>query len=451
MFFSFLTHYSKNKIIKNICLGLCFFFILGTYTLLKELKDAVFIITVGTAYLPDAKLISLLVMIPMVLFYTWLSERLSRHKLLSVYALFFSVGSFIISYFLKDPEIGLLNTAPSYYRLFGWITYLFLEGCSPFLVSLNWSFLNSISKPTDVKNNYILMTAMGKIGSFFFALFAWVLLSRNFSFLKKIADIDIYVYLFHASSYALIVVACILFYLVYKLPKEEFEGYVDLNETEVKEKKNENIFSSGFSLFFRNSYVLGIVGMIFCWEIVNVVFNNLRLSIAYKEAETIADLSLLLFKSTITTNLISLLFVVIGTNSLIRFLGKRTALLLIPLLTGSIMISFLFHQTAAMVIFTYTVIRAINLSLTTPLRESLYIPTSKEIQFKTKSWIDSFGQKFSKGCGSFYNKCIQFIPLYIAYYVQIGFFLIVISFWTYIAYFLGKKWKNAISEKKIIK
>ena len=453
MFFSSFLNLS-NKTIKNISLGFCFFFIIGAYTLLRELKDAVFIITVGTQYLPDVKMISIFVMIPMVLFYTWFSERVSRQTLLACYALVFSCGAFIISCFLKDPIIGITNVIPHKTRLFGWLTYLFLEGCSPFLVSLNWSFLNSISNPGDVKNNYIIMAAMGKIGSFIFALTAWFSLSRYFAFFNNFSDIDIYVSLFRLSSCALFLIPFILFYLFLKLPLTEFQGYTDINNFQEESQsidKKTITFGSGFALLFKNAYVFSIVGMIFCWEVINVIFNNLRLAIAYEGSQTIGELSLFLFKSTVTTSLISLFFVIIGTNSVIRFLGERKALLFIPLVTGIIMISFLLHPTPTMVIFAYTFIRAINLSLTTPIREALYIPTSKEIQFKTKSWIDSFGQKFSKGCGSLYNKIIQFLPLSTAYYTQIGFFVLIVALWTYIATFLGKKWEKAVKEKKIIK
>lgn len=447
--------YSKNTIIKIFFLGLCFFFIIGSYTLLKELKDAIFIIIVGTKYLPDVKALSLLMMIPMVLFYSWLSEKIKRHHLLCVYALFYAIGAFIISYFIKNPLIGLHNTNADGSRIFGWVIYLFLEGCSPFLVSLNWSFLNSISKPGDVKSYYVAMAGMGKLGSFFFASFAWLLISRFFSFFQYNSDVELYSILLNLSGFSLLCVPFILLYLNYKLPSSEFIGYTDSNEKKEETNTSDKKFSFGFSSIFKTSYVLGIVGMMFCWETVNVIFNNLRLIVAYEEAGAIGDLhigklSLILFKSTVMTSLISLLFVIIGTNSIIRFLGEKKGLILIPLLTGSIIICFLFFQNINMVILTYTMIRTINLSLATPIRESLYIPTSKEIQFKSKSWIDSFGQKFSKGFGSLYNKLIQFVPKKITQHIQLSFFIIVITLWITLAYYLGKRWEKAVKNKEVI-
>lgn len=451
--FSLLSEYknSKNYIIKMILLGFCFFFIIGAYTLLKELKDAIFTIIVGYKYLPDAKAISLFLMIPMVLFYSWLSEKIKRHYLLSFYAFFYAIGSLIIAYYIQDPQIGLTNVVSDKYRFFGWAVYLFFEGLSPFLVSLNWSFLNSISKPTDIKNFYIVMAAMGKLGSLFFATLAWLFMSRNFSYFLDYSDVSLYVLLLKFSAAALFFVPILLLYLVFKLPKSELQGYVDINENNnIKENKKDTTFNFGFSTIFNNGYVLSIVGMMFFWEIVNVIFNNLRLIIAFSDTQAIDQFSSFLFKSTAITSLISFLFVIIGTNTIIRLLGERRGLLLIPVLTGVMMIGFLFYKTTTMVIVTWTVIRAINLSLATPIRESLYIPTSKDIQFKSKSWIDSFGQKFSKGFGSIYNKLIQFIPENIINLFQISFFLLIITLWTTLAYYLGIRWQKAVDKKKII-
>jgi ATP/ADP translocase len=186
------------------------------------------------------------------------------------------------------------------------------------------------------------------------------------------------------------------------------------------------------------------------WEIINVTFNNFRLAIAFSDSLDATGFSAFLFKSTAITSLISFLFVIIGTNGILRFLGERVALLLIPLLTGAVMCVSLWYQTSTMIIVAWTCIRVINLSLTSPLKESLYIPTSREIQFKTKSWIDSFGQKFAKGCGSLYVKALQFFSPYIAYLIQLHFLCIVVFVWSFLAYYLGKKWTQAIDKKKII-
>lgn len=436
--------------LKLIILGICFFSIIGAYTLLREMKDAIFTLVVGHTFLPDAKMISLFFMIPMVFFYTWLSTKLKRHYLLSFYALFFSIGSFIIAYFVGHQSIGLGNVVSSPSRWFGWVVYLFFEGLSPFLVSVNWSFLNSISRPDDIKSTYIVMTAMGKLGTTIFAIFAWLLMTRSLCFFSYDNDINLYVFLLKFSGFVLLFVPLLLLFLIFVMPANKLEGYTDVNVKHQHQHVRDINDNFGIKAIFQNSYVFSLVGMVFFWEIINVIFGNLRLTIAYNTMHEMAAFSSFLFQSTAIMGGISLLFVVIGTNSIVNYLGERKGLLLIPILIGSITMCFLIYKTHTAVLIAWTLIRAINLSLTTPLRESLYIPTSKDIQFKSKSWIDSFGQRFSKGCGSIYNKLIQFVPDFCLHYVQVCFFAIIIICWTILAYFLGKRWERAVKNKEII-
>jgi AAA family ATP:ADP antiporter len=367
-----------HKKIKTIILGICFFGIIGAYTLLRELKDAIFSLIVGQALLPDVKIISFVVMVPMVFFYTWLSSRISRHYLLSFYALFYSMGSFVIAYFLGHSQIGLYNTVASSSRIFGWAVYLFFEGLSPFLVSVNWSFLNSISRPDDIKSTYIIMTAMGKLGTTIFACFAWLLMTKSLPFFLYNNDIDLYILLLRFSATVLLLIPLLLFILIKALPSKDLQGYVDINEKKDVASHKTKEYNFGIKTIFQNSYVLSIVGMVFFWEIINVIFNNLRLTIAYSNMTEIASFSSFLFKSTAIMGFVSLFFVLIGTNSIVNYLGERKGLLLIPVLTGVITVLFLVYKTQVAVLIAWTLIRAINLSLTTPLRESLYIPTSKD-------------------------------------------------------------------------
>jgi len=39
-----------DELIKTILLGICFFIVVGSYTLIKELKDALFVLMVGQKY-----------------------------------------------------------------------------------------------------------------------------------------------------------------------------------------------------------------------------------------------------------------------------------------------------------------------------------------------------------------------------------------------------------------
>lgn len=438
-----------TSIEKIVYLAIYFFFVFGSYTLLKELKDSIFMITVGAQFIPQIKFISLFLMVPLVMFYGWLSERISRKNLVIFYTTVYGIGGIIIAIFINHPTIGLLNTMAEKYRLFGWATYLFLEGASPFLVSLSWSFLNSVSHPKDLKQSYMIMTIMSKLGGALFAFIAWIFVTNSFTFGIHYSEVAIYSFLMILASMGILILPIILILMEKRLPQEDFIGYNKENDNKKKEK---GFTQSGFglSIFLKNTYVLGIFGMMFFWEIVNFTFNNLRLNIAFSQAEKITEISGFLFKTTMITHLTGLILVIFGTTLFIRFLGERISLLLVPIFTGIAVLGFLTFQNPLSVIIVYPFIAAINYSLSRPLRESLFIITSKSIQFSTKSWMDSFGQKFSKTCGSLYTILLQYLPRTIIYHFQITFFFIIIALWTTLAYFLGRKWQSTIDKNKVI-
>ena len=437
-------NFSTNTI-KITLLAIYFFFVFGSYTLFKDLKDSIFMITVGTKYIPQVKGISLFLMIPLVIFYSWLSIKISRKNLMIIYSLLYGIGGLIISYFISDPDIGLINTVSSPYRLFGWFSYLFLEGASPFLVSLSWSFLSSISHPSNIKNSYLIMTIMSKLGGAVFAGMAAVYANNLCTFGKIYSDVSLYSFIMKVAGISIFILPFIIIIMSAILPYDELIGYNKEGDI-----KNNKINSFGLLALVKNSYVLGIFGMIFFWEVINFIFNNLRLNTAFDTSSNIAQISAFLFQSTMYMHIIGLLFVIFGTSVFVRKLGERVALLLIPILTGIIIFIFIFCQNPLLITVIYPFIGAINYSLSRPLRESLFIVTSKNIQFSTKQWIDSFGTKFSKTCGSLYTILLQYIPHQIVYSFQIGFFITLFSFWIILAYYLGKKWKEAISNNKII-
>lgn len=420
--------------IKMFFLSFYFFLVFGSYTLFKDLKDSIFMITVGTKYIPEVKVISLFLMIPLVIIYSWLSNKISRTRLMIIYAIIYGFGGILLSILLNHPTIGLMNTIASKFRWFGWGSYLFLEGASPFLVGLSWSFLSSISHPRDVKKSYMMMTIMSKVGGAFFASVGWFLsYYLSFSYDKN-ADVFLYSFMMKFAALSTLLLTVVIILMTYILPSEEFVGY---NKEDDLKKSEQKKHTRSFGLFtlLKNRYVLGIFGMVFFWEIINFIFNNLRLNVAFNSSETIAHISAYLLKSTIFMHLTGLFFAIFGTSFFVNTLGERKSLLLIPISTGIIIFTFLFSQNPTLITIVYPFIGAINYSLSRPLRESLFIVTSKNIQFSTKQWIDSFGQKFFKNV--WFNVYYFDSAYFSEYYISISnrFFCIVIFFVDFISCF----------------
>jgi AAA family ATP:ADP antiporter len=437
----------SSHTIKIVLLGLYFFFVFGAYTILKDLKDSIFMITVGARYIPQVKTISLFLMIPLVMIYGYLSIRIKRKNLLIFYASLYGFGALVMSYFLGHPTIGLANTIADPWRIFGWVSYLFLEGASPFLVSLSWSFLSSISFPDDVKKTYLLMTVMSKIGGAVFAFAGWLFSSNIYTFGLSCNDVAMYSFLMKLAGGSILLLPIILFVMYSVLPKKLLVGYNKEGELRRNEGDSD---AFGLMTLLKNSYVIAIFGMVFFWEIINFIFNNLRLNVAFQSSESIGQISSYLFQSTMLMHIIGMVFVLFGTTFFVRKFGERVALLLIPLLTGITIFVFIFIKNPFLINIFYPFLGAINYSLSRPIRESLFIVTSKKIQFSTKQWIDSFGQKFSKSCGSLYTMLLHYVPKTFAYNFQISFFVVLFSLWLLLSWRLGKQWEEAVKNNKII-
>ena len=102
--------------------------------------------------------------------------------------------------------------------------------------------------------------------------------------------------------------------------------------------------------------------------------------------------------------------------------------------------------------------KAINYALNGPALKQLYIPTTSDVRFKAQAWIETFGSRASKEVGSIFNMSLN--PLqsifgvlagkahYLTLSGAVGFPLIAL--WFFIALYLGRNFKNAINEKKVV-
>ena len=102
--------------------------------------------------------------------------------------------------------------------------------------------------------------------------------------------------------------------------------------------------------------------------------------------------------------------------------------------------------------------KAINYALNGPALKQLYVPTTPDVKFKSQAWIETFGSRSSKQSGSVFNMILAPMQKKFgaligkSYYLYLSgmicFPLIVL--WFIIAVFLGRKFKKAVNEKKVV-
>ncbi len=453
---------SHEERIKYGFLSAAFFFLIAGYTVAKELENSVFMTIVGRTYVPLAKTITLFALIPAIFLYSKLVDRLRRYQLLMFYtALFGSVGLYF-SYLLGHPTIGLANTQANPNRLFGWIFYFFVEGYTPFLVSVFWAFANSISSPESAKRNYGMMVSASKVGGMMSAALAWYLFSQNIMCASgSCQDVWVHQVVMAFSSSMLMVVPLLIWLLKRNVPGRYLHGYEAVYKAEKERKKVQSkekgsvqgFFKSIFSgliLLVRYPYVMGIFGMVYFYEVGSTVLNYLRLGVAQAHSTNVSELSANLLQMMFLMHLVGFFISLFGTSNLLQKLGERTCLLLIPLLSGSLLLYLMVETTPFALMCAWVAFKAVNYAFSWPVRESLYIPTVKEIKFKAKSWIDAFGSKFAKSSGSAFNYFGTFVGSEYMMSIHSFFFAGIITFWFIDALLLGNRFDRAVENNEVI-
>lgn len=452
-FLKFLLDVDPQEMTKVILLSASFFLIIGSYTISKELKDAVFTSIVGLdrVYLAYAKFASLLFFIPLLFFHSKLVDWLKKQQLLYLYTLFFGIGGMLLSAFLASPTIGLANTVTSPYRIFGWIFYFFVEAIPPLLVGVFWAFVNSITDAEAAKSNYSAMIAASKIGGILTAGCACLLLKSNL-----FSDAINLQLLLGVSSSFLLFVPIIIYILEKIVPRREMHGYeaaYRVDKQIQREAKNKPWFEgmfTGLVLLFKYPYVMGIFGMTFFFELINQVIKVESIIFGKSTSSTISAFTEFLLWQALLVHIVGFVVVIFGTRAIMNVLGEKRALVLVPTITGISVLAFLVKPYYLTAIMAFVVTRAVNYALAVPLRESLYIPTIKEIKFKTKSWIDGMGSKIAKMTGSSFNLCSDYISTGMPINIQAVFFTFTIFLWIVAAYILGKKFEKSVEKNEVI-
>ena len=452
--FKSLFNVEPHERLKLLLLSVTFFFIIGSYTIIKELKDSIFVAVVGKSYIPYAKTFSMIVLVPAIFFYSYLVDRLRRYQLLYVYSIFYGLVGLVFVFFIQHPTIGLLNTTPSPDRLFGWFFYYFVEGYSPFMVSVFWAFANSITDPNEAKQNYGLMVSGSKMGGMLSAGLAWTILSHSNPLAPYInSDVARHQLLLAFSFLLVLFVPFVLMLLIKNVSGRYMHGYEAAYQVEKARHKSggdKTGFWTGLYMFIKYPYLLGIFCMVFFYELINVVLNYQRLGIAQAQSTCVSDVSSALFKIIFFTHLIGFFISFLGTKTLMNKLGERLCLILIPIATGLLLFYFMFNYTGSGLLTVFIIMRAINYGFSYPVRESLYIPTIKEIKFKSKSWIDGFGTKFAKTGGSSFNIFVEYLGEAFIFTAYSIFFLAIIGTWTLAAFLLGKRFERAVARNEVI-
>lgn len=430
---------SGKELLKFVLLSIGFFFLIGSYWPLKTLKDSIFINTVGADSLANAKLASLALFFPLVLLYSRLIDILSKEKMIYISIGFYALVGLILVYYLNDPIIGIQNTTVSKHRYIGWAFYVFVESFISLMVSLYWSFINDITTPESARKGYGMLIFGTQLGGFLFTLLGNFLSFDTSKYAERVPLIAL------ISISMFVMVAVVVFILKHLVGDKELEGY-QAQKSDVSKAEPKVNFLDGLKVLITKPYVMGIFVLIFFQELITTIMdlqNKTLIDAAYHNNPGMINKFLFGFNLAIQS--IACLFGLLGTSYFQRKFGIKACIIAFPILLGVSLTGYLISPTLPMVLGFVLIAKALNFALYQPAKEALYIPTSKNIKYKSKAWIDMFGMRFAKATGSSLSKFMGPVAHLIG-----GTCLGVIVIWIFLAKHVGDAFNKVTKNKTLI-
>lgn len=447
-------NFEKEEFKKFLRMGVIFALMIGVYWTLRPLKDALFIQLVGKYQLPYAKTISVIALLPLVMFYTKLLERTSRERMLFVLPTFYGIAVLCFSalfLFVQAPAKAIAERSPFFLALthaIGYIWYLFVESFGSLVIALFWAFATDTTEAAPAKKGFPLVVAIGQLGGVIFPYGIGGLPHR----LGLSTDA------LSTACLGLLILAIIpLVRSFLKVtPKHLLTAFHGKNEHAV-EKEQEPGFLEGLKLLLKNRYLLGIFAANFIYEVVVTIFDfNFKLAASSQYSGVALSNYLSIYGSSV--NVISLICLLLGISNITRYLGVKMALAAMPVIIGAALLGFMSLDSLTFLFALMVGSKAINYALNGPALKQLYIPTTPDVKFKAQAWVETFGSRTSKQAGSFFNMSLA--PLQTAFgnvagrahYLTMSGVLCfpLLVLWLGIALYLGNTFRKAISEKTVV-
>jgi AAA family ATP:ADP antiporter len=446
--------FEREEFKKFLYMGCIFAVMIGVYWTLRLLKDALFIQLVDKTALPYAKTVSVLALLPLVIFYTKLLERTSRERMLVILPTFYGVAVLLFSIFMAMAQGTATEIASRSLplliatKVLAYLWYFFVESFGSLAVALFWAFATDTTEPLSAKRGFPLVVAIGQIGGIICPYVVGKLPHR----LGLTTD-----------TISIVILGCLTLAIVPMVrnflkitPSNLLAAFSGSNQN--KEQKQHGAgFFEGLKLLISNKYLIAIFSVNFIYEFIITVFDY-NFKIAASTAFNGVALTNYLSSYASSVNVVSLLCLLLGISNVTRFLGIGVALAAMPIILGLALLGFMSFDSLSFLFTLMVGSKAINYALNGPALKQLYIPTTSDVRFKAQAWIETFGARASKEAASIFNMSLK--PLqnsfgeligrahYLSLSGFIGFPLVLL--WFVVAIYLGKTFRDAIKEQKVV-
>ena len=357
-----------------LLLALNVFLLLGGYSLMKPARDGL-ILTEGGAelasYSAAAQAVLLMAVVP---FYGWLGTKVVRIRLISIMMTFFAVT--LIGFYIGG-RIGLRE---------GVAFYIWIGLINVFIVSQFWAFANDLYTEGQGRRLFPLIGVGQSLG-------AWV---GAAAVTPLVRGLDYTPYTLMLLGACVLLVALAITLVVNR--RETARAEPEAAATNVEPLGPQG----GFELVLKDRYLFWIAILTVLLNVVNTTGGYIlnKLIVEEATAQFGTDPSAVVqsrqfitaFSGSIiaTVNLVGFLLQLFVTSRVIRYLGVRGALFILPALA---LINYSIIAVApilAVVRIGKILENSTDYSIQNTLRQALFLPTSREAKYKAKAAIDTF-------------------------------------------------------------
>ena len=366
-------------------LGLSFFFflVIAVFWVLKPIKRGALIgfyaddplqllgVTFSGAEAEQiGKTLNMLVVYVLVVAYTWLVHRTTR---LQVIVLLCGVLGGLMAFFayaISSPSGPVV-----------WSFYVFGDMFNSLMVVTFWAFANDVTRPEQSKRLYGIVGLGGVIGGFVGATFV----RANVEAIGRTP-------LLLTCVGAMVLIAGVTYYV------NRREGGTAHRSPDENGGSGASVSAAleGAQLVISSKYLLAILGIIGLYEIVsNIVDFQLAAVVETSIQDEQARDAFFGLVGQIT-GIGSIVVQLLVTSFVMKRYGVGVALLFLPVAILFSSVGFLLVPSLVFVVAMSASDNALNYSINQSAREALYTPTSRDVKYKAKAFIDMFVQRFAK-------------------------------------------------------
>jgi AAA family ATP:ADP antiporter len=420
----------KGEVEPALLFFLFWFLAIVVFQALRPLKKGLFVEHLGAHMELYAKLANIGVAMLAVVVFTALYNRYGSRRLIPTLC-----GIFVVALLGFAGALGGGGIpSPS----LNWSFYLFGDAWSTVWVTSFWAYLNELTRTEQSKRLYGLIGAGGVIGG----------LMANFAVWQYVENSGVGVLLI-AAAVATVTIAVIVLRLevIARQPDAAIHRRTDTSNavTAKAASEKENAVFEGARLVVASKYLLAIAMITFLYEI-NSQILDYQYSSAAESLQGAGGTQAFFGRVGTIVGVISVFTQVVLVSFVVRTFGITTALLVLPIaMAAASGIYFVTPMLTTAALLTISD-NSFNYSINQTARETLYVPTSDDVKYKARAFINMLVQRIGKGAAILMALGFGAMSTLSIRYLSLLAFA-VIAVWIGFAWYAGRRFDQLTKEE----